>query len=138
MKNSIELNQGEIKIIFKELPKGKKSFKELGFQDHDLFFEGGNVRIVFDFSPIPPQLSFFKTPTIELFYNEQMEETHWVCDFNRKTILDKKNHHGHSTILLLNRNKLNELEQRHQNILILHADFPSPVQLISSKSSFHF
>lgn len=137
MNELVELNQGEIKISFTEPTSGKVSLKELGLTNADLEFDGGLMRIVFDFEGIGDH-QYYKMPLIELSYQENMAETHWQCDFNDTTILDKTDHHGHSTIVLLNRNKLSELEQHHQNQLILHGEFPEPAHLIADKSFIHF
>ena len=129
MSQTVELNQGEIKINFSKPTAGKISFKDLGLTNDNLFFEGGLVRMVFDFEGIGEH-QYFKMPTIEVSYKEDMEETHWQCDFNSETILDKTDHHGRSTIILLNRNKLSELEHHHQNALVLHAEIPKTVSLL--------
>lgn len=55
-----------------------------------------------------------------------------------KLFLDKTNHHGHSTVILLDRKKLTELEHRHENTLILHAEFPQTVNIDTEKSIINF
>lgn len=137
MSQTIELNQGEIKINFSSPTQGRVTFKELGLNDADLVFDNGLLRLCFDFEGIGEH-HYFKMPTIEISYVEDMEETHWQCDFNSVTILDKTDHHGHSTVILLNRNKLSELEHHHKNELILHGEFPKPVHLIADKSYITF
>lgn len=137
MSQTVELNQGEIKVNFSTPTAGKVSFKDLGISNEELFFEGGLVRIVFDFEGIGAH-HYFKMPTIEVSYKEDMDETHWQCDFNSTTILDKTDHHGHSTIILLDRNKLSELEHHHQNTLILHAEFPKAAHIIAEDSYINF
>jgi len=137
MSQTVELNQGEIKINFSTPTTGKLSFTDLGLKDEDLFFDGGLVRMVFDFEGIGEH-DYFKMPTIEVSYKEDMSETHWQCDFNEETILDKTDHHGHSTVILLNRNKLSELEHHHQNALVLHAEFPKEVHIIADDSYINF
>lgn len=67
-----------------------------------------------------------------------MGETHWQCDFNSETILDKHDHYGSSSVILLNRNKMDNLLNRHVNEFVLHAEFPQAVQLVPCKSSVHF
>ena len=133
--NQVELNQGEIKIQFEDHIKGKVSLKELGVNDTKL--EGGLLRLVFEFGAIKGE-HFYAVPTIELAYVEEMAETHWQCDYNDETILDKMDHHGKSTVVLLNRKKLNELEHRHINELILHGEFPQPATIIPEESWVHF
>lgn len=135
--NKVEFNQGEIKVFLNEQSTGKLSFKELGINSEGNNIESGNLRLVFELKGIGEH-SYFKVPTVELFYEEKMTETHWVCEFNGKTILDKLDHHGNSTILLLNRKVLSELEQHHENVIIVHGDFPQSAHLNTEKSSIHF
>ncbi|SOE20141.1 hypothetical protein SAMN06298216_0641 [Spirosomataceae bacterium TFI 002] len=137
MSQKIELNQGEIKIKFSSATSGKVSLKDLGLSDEDLAFESGLVRLVFDFEGIE-ELQYYKVPLLEFSYEEKMAETHWQCDFNGKTILDKIDHHGSSSIILLNRKTLSELEHRHENTLIVHAEFPEPAHIIAEKSFINF
>lgn len=132
-----EINPGEIKIYFNEPRTGNISLADMGIKDEDLFFESGLIRIVFDFENIGEH-HYFRVPTLEFTYTEEMGETHWQCDFNETTILDKNDHHGRSTVVLLDRKKLGELEHRHQNVLVLHAEFPEKVQLIADKCQAHF
>jgi hypothetical protein len=113
------------------------SFKSLGLKDEDLIFKNGLVRLVFDFEGIGEH-HYFKVPIIGISYLENMAEIHWQCDFNRTTILDKTDHHGHSSILLLNRKKLSTLEYRHENKLIVHGEFPEPAHVCSETSFINF
>ena len=39
---------------------------------------------------------------------------------------------------LLNRNKMSELEQHHENALVLHAEFPKAVHIIAEESYINF
>lgn len=133
MSQSIELNPGEIKINFSAPTKGRISFAELGLKDEDLYCEGGLLRMVFDMEAVGDH-QYYKVPTVEVAYKEEMGETHWQCDFNDEIILDKMDHHGHSTVMLLNRNKLSSLEQHHKNALVVHAEFPGPVHLDATNS----
>ena len=135
--SSVELNQGEIKVKLNEVCKGKLSFAELGIDNKGNSLESGLLRLVFDFNGIGDH-NYFKVPTIEVFYEENMSETHWICEFNGKTILDKIDHHGHSTVLLLNRKVLSNLEQHHENVLIIHAEFPQAANLNFTKSYVNF
>lgn len=89
--------------------------------------------MVFDLEGIGDH-DYYAVPTIEVAYLEEMGETHWQCEFNDEVILDKTDHHGHSTVMLLNRNRLGELEHHHQNELTVHAEFPGPVHLDAEKS----
>ena len=81
---------------------------------------------------------YFQVPTIEVTYREKVSETHWQCDFNATTILDKTDHHGHSTIILLNRKTIASLEHHHENKLVLHAEFPQGVHLNATESYINF
>ena len=135
--SNVELNQGEIKVKLNELNKGKLSFAELGIDNEGNNIESGLLRLVFDFNGLGKH-SYYQVPTIEVFYEESMSETHWVCEFNGKTILDKLDHHGHSTVLLLNRKILSSLEQHHENVLIVHAEFPQAANINLKKSYVNF
>lgn len=137
MSNRIELNQGEIKVCLSSPIVGKVSFKELGLKDEDLIFESGLVRLVFDFEGIGEH-QYYKVPLVEMSYKENMAETHWQCDFNEQTILDKIDHYGHSSIMLLDKQKLTDLEQRHENKLIVHGEFPQAAHVLADKSFINF
>ncbi|MGB1038252.1 MAG: hypothetical protein ACPGYY_06350 [Bacteroidia bacterium] len=137
MSQTVELNQGEIKINFSSPTSGRQSFKDLGLKNEDLVLAGGLLRLVFDFEGIGEH-HYYKVPKIEFSYKEKMSETHWQCDFNGETILDKMDHHGHSSIILLNRKKLSELEHHHQNKLIVHAEFPEAAHLLAEESFINF
>lgn len=133
----IEINQGEILVKFTSPTKGKLTFADLGIKTEDLVFEGGFLRIAFDMEGIGEH-SYFAMPTIEVAYKENMAETHWQCEFNGETILDKTDNHGNSTVILMNRKKLAELEHHHENKLILHAEFPEGVHILAEDSYINF
>lgn len=133
----IEINQGEIVVKFTSPTAGKLTFSDLGIKTEDLAFEGGFLRLVFDMEGIGEH-SYFAMPTIEVAYKENMAETHWQCDFNGETILDKTDNHGSSTIILMNRKKIASLEHHHENALILHAEFPEGVHIIAEDSYINF
>ena len=133
----IEVNQGEIKFKFTSPTQGKVSFRDLGITDDQLELEGGFLRLLFDFEGIGEH-NYFAVPTIEISYKENCAETHWQCDFNEQTILDKSDHHGHSTVLLLDRKKISSLEHHHQNKLVVHAEFPEKVHLVTDSSYINF
>ena len=137
MSQKIELNPGEIKINFSAPTSGKVSFKDLGLKNEDLVFEAGLVRLVFDFEGIGDH-QYYKVPMLELTYEENMAEISWQCDFNEETIVEKTDHHGHSSIILLDRKKLSALEQHHENTLIVHGEFPEPAHLIADKTFINF
>lgn len=133
----IEINQGEIKLKFTSPTKGKISFEELGITDDQLVLDGGFLRLVFDMEGIGEH-DYFSVPTVEISYQENCKETHWQCEFNETTILDKMDHHGHSTVLLMDRKKISALEHHHENKLIVHAEFPEKVHLIGKDSYINF
>jgi len=132
--HNLELNPGEIKLSFKDPEQGRISFEELGIKKEALELKNGLLRLVIDLEGIGDH-HFYSMPTLELAYNKNVAETHWQCDFNGETILDKLDHHGSKTIILLNRSKLENLEQHHQNELIIHGEFPEPVRIIPEDSS---
>ncbi len=134
MKDQVELNPGEIKLTFNEGHSGKVYLSDLGLKPSDLNLESGNMRFVIEIKNLS-DVHFSAVPSIEFQYTEEMTETHWVCEFNGETISDKLDHHGHATVILLNRKKIEELVQRHENTMIVHADFPAPATIDPSKSS---
>ncbi|MBD3635952.1 MAG: hypothetical protein HUJ25_01310 [Crocinitomicaceae bacterium] len=135
--NQIDINQGEVYIKFDSPKTGKTSFKQLGLKNDHYKTEGGFLRMVFDFEGIA-ELDYYRVPTIEVEYEEEVPETHWQCDFNGETILDKTDHYGHSTIILLDRKKLSLLEHHHENQLVLHAEFPQEVHIKTNASFVNF
>jgi hypothetical protein len=88
----IEMNQGEIKVKFTSPTKGKITLKDLGISDEQLVLDGGFLRLIFDMEGIGEH-DYFAVPTIEIAYQENCAETHWQCDFNKETILDKADHY---------------------------------------------
>jgi hypothetical protein len=137
MGQNVEVNQGEVIVAFDAPKSGKITFKELGITNEQLVLEGGFLRLVFNLSGIK-ELDYYQMPTIEIAYAENCSETHWQCEFNEETILDTMDHHGHTTVLLLNRKKLESLEHRHENTLIVHAEFPEVVHLDVEQSYINF
>lgn len=133
MKDQIELNPGEIKLTFNEGHSGKVYLSDLGLTSEDLNLESGNMRFVIEVNNLN-DAHFSAVPTIDFQYTEEMTETHWVCEFNGEVISDKLDHHGHATVILLNRKKIESLVQRHENTLVIHADFPAPATIDASKS----
>jgi hypothetical protein len=132
----IDINQGEIKVRFEEPTPGKLTFKDLGLDNEELVVEGGFLRLVFDLEGIGEH-DYYHMPTVEIAYKENMSETHWQCDFNETQILDKTDHHGHSTVILMNKKKLEDAEHHHRNKLIVHAEFPQAAHLLAKDSYIH-
>lgn len=134
MSNQVELNPGEVKLIVNEATQGKKLFlKDLGLHTEQLNLSDGNLRMVIEINNLDEN-HFGAVPTIHLTYTEDLGETLWQCEYNGEVVLDKKDHHGHSTVLLLNKAKLNAISQRHENTLIIHGDLPSATHLNSEES----
>lgn len=133
MKDHLEVNQGEIKLTINESNKGKVYLSDLGLKSSDMELEAGLLRFVVDFKNLD-QVHFAAVPTIEFSYKEEMGETHWQCDFNGTMIADKLDHHGHSTVVLLKRDGIEDLIQRHENTMVLHAEFPKPAVIDPEKS----
>lgn len=128
----ITLNQGEIKLDVNVSQKGKLTFAELGLKSEDLFVEGGNLRLVLEIEQ-DKNIQFASHPTIELKYAEKMEETHWSVEFNGKTVLDKYDHSGNATLLLLKRDALSDIHH-HENRLIVHAQLTSGAHINTEES----
>lgn len=133
----IEVNQGEVIVKFTTPVSGKVSFATLGIKKEDLMLKGGFLRMVFDFEGIGEH-HYFQVPTVNVAYSAQVADTHWQCDFNGVTILDKTDHYGNSTVILLNRDKLAQLEHHHQNKLVLHAEFPESINITPEESYVNF
>lgn len=129
----VEVNKGEVLVKFTSPTAGKVTFSDLGLSNDQLALEGGFLRLVFDLEGIGEH-SYYAVPTIEIAYVENVGETHWQCEFNEETILDKMDHHGNSTVLLLDRKKISSLEHHHENKLIVHAEFPESVHLDADNS----
>ncbi|MCR9172568.1 MAG: hypothetical protein NXI10_08760 [bacterium] len=137
MGETVDITPGEISIAFDAPRAGKISLKELGVTDEQLVLEGGFLRLVFNLSGIGEH-HYYQMPTVEFAYAENCSEIHWQCDFNGETILDTLDHHGHTSVLLLNRKKLESLEHRHENVLIIHGEFPEPLHLNAENSYINF
>lgn len=137
MSTTVDINPGEIKLKFNTPDAGKLTFEDLGLKDEQLSLEGGLLRLVFDLEGIGEH-HYYKVPTVEVSYLEEVGETHWICEFNGVAILDKMDHHGRSTVLLLNRKKISALEHHHENKLIVHAEFPQAVHLLAKDSYVNF
>ncbi|MEX2483344.1 MAG: hypothetical protein WED10_02240 [Brumimicrobium sp.] len=125
---TVQSGEGEIKVAITSDMKGKLSFKELGFTSENIKIKGGFLRIVFDFGQFDKN-NFYSTPTVELAYDKNVAETHWQCDFNGKMISDKMDNHGNSTVILLQRDKMIDQLQHHENTLIVHGEFPENVTI---------
>jgi len=128
----ITINQGEIKVDVNITQKGKLTLTDLGLEAENLFIEGGNLRLVIDIEQ-SKDIHFTGFPTIELAYAEKMEETHWSVEFNGETVLDKYDHSGNATLLLLKRDALSDINH-HENKLIVHAQFTREAHIDPNES----
>lgn len=131
-----EINQGEIKIIFNSPIGGKFSFADLGLEKSDLEVAGGNFRLDIELKQFPDH-HFYKMPTIELAYLEREGDTLWVVEFNDTNVLEKSDHGGKSTVMLLDRKKLEGLVHHHENRLVIHGDFSQKVHIDPNNSWIH-
>ena len=136
MSQNIQVGEGEVKVAMSSESSGKVTFKELGIEKDQISVDGGFLRLVFDFGQFKED-GFYSVPTIEVAYDKNVAETHWQCDFNGETILDKMDNHGNSTVVLLNRNKMIEQLHHHNNTLVVHGEFPSSVNIDLENSYIH-
>ncbi|MEM1406237.1 MAG: hypothetical protein AAGG59_05640 [Bacteroidota bacterium] len=136
MEVTTEVNQGEIRITFHTPVSGKISLQQLGVTNDNLALENGLLRLVFDLDSFR-DCKYYKVPTLEFHYMNETRETHWQCDYNDYTILDKLDHHGKSTVLLLKRDEISMFENKRDNRLIVHAEFMEPVKILANQSFIH-
>lgn len=132
---NLSVTDGQIKIVMQEAAFGKFTLTEAGFGEDTYEVEGGNLRIKIELGYIQ-DVNFYKMPILEFEYTEKISTSEWIVEFNGVNILEKKDHSGQATVLLLNRNKMKDLQQRHENILLIHGDFSEVVHL-KSNSAFH-
>jgi len=130
---TVDITPGEIRIT---AVAGRNALQSLGLSDEQLKIEGGNIRLVFELGNMEGQ-HFFKNPTIEIAYHEHLGESTWVAEFNGENILEKTDHAGNATLLLLQRGKLEALLHRHENILIIHGDLPAQIGLNAANTFFN-
>lgn len=135
--SSIEINQGEIKISITENDTGDITLASLGLKSEDLVLDGGLLRLTIELGALPHN-KFYKNPTVFISYKEEVDETAWQCDYNNETVVEKTDHHGKSTVILINRKKLDELHHRHINTFVLHGEFPEAVHLVPEETYIHF
>lgn len=129
--DNLELNLlgGQIRVDMKEAAFDKFSLEDAGMRD-PYEIEGGNLRIKIEMGYIQ-DYRLYKMPLIELNYTEKIGVSEWIVEFNGTNILEKTDNSGQATILLLNRKKMEELVQRHENTLIIHGDFSEVTHLTS-------
>ncbi len=136
MEATTEINPAEIYVTLKEPIAGKMSLHELGIKEEDLRLNKGVLKLVIDLNGFH-DFPFFKVPTFEFRYEQETSESHWQCDYNDHTILDRIDHHGRSTILLLKRSELTLFENRQDNKLVIIAKFKEPAHILGNKSFIH-
>lgn len=136
MENMIlSLSEGQLKLTMKKPVSGAFALKEVGLSYEYYKVEGGNLRIKVEMGYIQ-EVNLYKMPVIEFEYSKKIGASEWIVEFNGVNILEKKDHSGQATVLLLNRKKMEELEQRHENILLIHGDFSEEVS-IKNTSNMH-
>lgn len=123
----------QVKIEMEKPVVGRFSLKDAGLNEDFYKVEGGNLRIKVEMGYIQ-DFHLYKMPIIELDYTQKIHESEWVVEFNGENILEKKDHSGQSTVLLLKRSKMNDLLHRHENTLLIHADFSEEVEIKNSSS----
>ncbi len=130
----LNVTEGQVKITMEKPVYTQFTLKDCGLEE-SYKVEGGNLRLKMDLGAIQDH-RFFKMPVIQLNYENNIHESEWVVELNGENILETKDHSGHSTVLLLNRNKMTDLKHRHENVLLIHGDF-SEVVSIKTDSHFH-
>lgn len=130
---TVQSGEGEIKVAITSDMKGKLTFKELGLKKENVEIKGGFLRLVFEFGQFEEN-NFYSVPTVEIAYDKNVSETHWQCDFNGEMISDKMDNHGNSTVILLQRTKMIDQLNHHENALIVHGEFPDNVEIDLDKS----
>ncbi|AUC86561.1 hypothetical protein CW731_15290 [Polaribacter sp. ALD11] len=128
----VSLTEGQLKITIDKPTFSKFTLKEAGLKEA-YKVEGGNLRVKVALGYIQ-DTNFYKMPKIEFDYTENIHESNWIVEFNGENILEKNDHSGKATILLLNRKKMKELVQRHENNLLIHGDFSEEVTIKNTSS----
>ncbi len=129
----LSTTEGQLKIVMDKPAFNKFSLKEAGLKESSYTVEGGNLRLKIELGYIQ-DYRFYKMPIIELEYEKNIKESGWIIEFNGENILEAKDHSGSKTVLLLNRNKMSKLINRHENNLIVHGDFSEEVTIKDSSS----
>lgn len=127
----LSIREGELKIAMEKPVQGSFTLKDAGLEGGSYTVEGGNLRLKVELGYIQ-DVHFFRMPIIELEYENNIETSEWVVEFNGENILESKDNSGHKTVLLLNRNKMESLAHRHENNLIIHGDFSAEVHIKDS------
>lgn len=137
VKYETNINEGEILIkFFDSVADGKTSLADLGLNDAALKVKGGNLRLVIEFNTLAGE-HLYHNPTIIIKYDKNLHDSKWICEINGETILDKTDHSGHSTILLLSKEKIAKKLTAKNNKLVIHGDLESEVVISAAESSIH-
>lgn len=133
---TVQAGEGEVKVTLAANKGGKISFEELGIKQEQIKVNGGFLRMAFDFGQFSGE-DFYAVPTVEIAYDKNVAETHWQCDFNGEMILDKMDNHGNSTVILLKRSEMADQLHHHNNLLVVHGEFPDNVNVDLKNSYIH-
>lgn len=132
----IDTEGGQALVKFEgDLVAGKTMLATLGFSDKDLYVAGGNLRFVIQFDGLGGHL--YHNPTFEIVYHEKVKETTWQVELNGHLLLEKADPSGNSTLLMLNRKKMEEALKARNNEIIVRSDMPLDVTLDAACSFFH-
>lgn len=136
MSHILDTEGGQVLVKFAEhLVAGKTTLASLGLTDKDLYVAGGNLRLVIQFDQIGGHL--YHNPTFEIVYHEKVKETSWQVELNGEVLLDKADPSGNSTLLLINRKKMETALKPRHNELIIRSDMPLDVTLSAEGCFFH-
>lgn len=127
-------NQGELRVTFEKSPAGKLSFSEMGMEDKSGDIDTGFIRLAFHLGQIHAD-DLYKMPKIEIAYKDSITTSHWIAEFNGEVILENTDHSGSRTVLLLNRKKIEDKIQHHENRLIIHAEFSEEIDIDMDESN---
>ncbi|APG64893.1 hypothetical protein LPB136_05760 [Tenacibaculum todarodis] len=128
----LNLAEGQLKITMKKAVANQFTLEDAGLEEA-YTVEGGNLRVKVELGYIK-DVNFYKMPKIEFDYTENIHESNWIVEFNGENILETKDHSGKATILLLNRKKMKELVNRHENNLLIHGNFSEEVAIKNTSS----
>jgi hypothetical protein len=125
---SAEIQPGEIKISFSEPKAGKLSFADLGLTEKTFEAKGGMLRLSVELGQMGSH-KLYRTPTVGLAYMSNEGPSDWHVEFNGVNVAEKSDHGGYSTIILLDRKKLESLLHHHVNTLIVHGELGDVAKL---------
>jgi hypothetical protein len=123
-----EIQPGEIRITFAEPKAGKITFTELGLNDQTFVAKGGLMRLMVEMGQFGNH-RFYHNPTVGLAYQTKEGPSDWHVEFNGVNVTDKSDHGGLSTLIMLDRKKLESLVHRHENNLVVHGELGDDAKL---------